>query len=61
MADLRTARQLAAEIPERGATLYDLLTKEVDLKVRSQCHTMHTVCVRAGTTYGRARTTDGVG
>jgi hypothetical protein len=61
MADLRTARQLAAEIPERGATLYDLLTKEVDLKVRAQCRTMHTVCVSAGTTHGRARTTNGVG
>uniref|UniRef100_A0A914WEN0 Clusterin associated protein 1 n=1 Tax=Plectus sambesii TaxID=2011161 RepID=A0A914WEN0_9BILA len=32
MNDLRTCRQLAAEIPERGASLFDLLSKEVDLR-----------------------------
>lgn len=36
MADLRAARQLAAEIPEKGATLYDLLNKEVELKVSNE-------------------------
>ncbi|XP_061849321.1 clusterin-associated protein 1 isoform X2 [Colius striatus] len=32
IADLKTARQLASEITSKGATLYDLLGKEVDLR-----------------------------
>jgi hypothetical protein len=33
LGDMRTSRQLAGRIPESGATLYDLLGKEVQLKV----------------------------
>lgn len=32
IADLKSARQLASEITSKGATLYDLLGKEVDLR-----------------------------
>lgn len=31
--DLKEARRLASEITSKGATLYDLLGKEVDLRV----------------------------
>ena len=33
--DLKEARVLASEITAKGASLYDLLGKEVDLRVRS--------------------------
>ena len=33
--DLKEARRLASEITSKGATLYDLLGKEVDLRVSS--------------------------
>ncbi|PKU28495.1 hypothetical protein llap_21201 [Limosa lapponica baueri] len=33
IADLKAARQLASEITSKGATLYDLLGKEVELRV----------------------------
>lgn len=33
IADLKAARQLASEITSRGASLYDLLGKEVELRV----------------------------
>lgn len=35
IADLKAARQLASEITYKGATLYDLLGKEVELRVSS--------------------------
>ena len=35
--ELKVARKLASEITAKGASLYDLLGKEVDLRVRS-CH-----------------------
>ena len=34
IADLKAARQLASEITSKGASLYDLLGKEVDLRVK---------------------------
>lgn len=34
IADLKAARQLASEITSKGASLYDLLGKEVELRVR---------------------------
>lgn len=42
---LKTCRLLATEITERGATLYDLLGKEMELRVRlvpSSDHKIHT-------------------
>ena len=33
--DLKAARQLASEITAKGASLYDLLGKEVELRVSS--------------------------
>ncbi|RXM32489.1 Clusterin-associated protein 1 [Acipenser ruthenus] len=36
IADLKSARQLASEITSKGATLYDLLGKEVDLREHVQ-------------------------
>ncbi len=33
ISDLKEARRLASEITGKGATLYDLLGKEVDLRV----------------------------
>lgn len=33
IADLKAARQLASEITSKGASLYDLLGKEVELRV----------------------------
>ena len=35
IADLKAARQLASEITAKGASLYDLLGKEVELRVSS--------------------------
>lgn len=35
IADLKAARQLASEITSKGASLYDLLGKEVELRVSS--------------------------
>lgn len=35
VADLKAARQLASEITSKGASLYDLLGKEVELRVSS--------------------------
>lgn len=35
IADLKAARQLASEITSKGASLYDLLGKEVELRVGS--------------------------
>ncbi len=32
MAELRIGRHLASEIPEKGAALYDLLSKEIELR-----------------------------
>ncbi len=34
--DLKVSRQLASEITTKGAALYDLLGREVELRVRSQ-------------------------
>jgi len=31
--DIKDARQLASEITTKGASLYDLLSREVDLRV----------------------------
>ena len=36
--DLKVARKLASEITAKGASLYDLLGKEVDLRVRACDH-----------------------
>jgi len=37
--DIKDARQLASEITTKGASLYDLLSREVDLRVR------HLICL----------------
>ena len=41
--DLKDARRLASEITEKGAQLYDMLAKEVDLRVRLQVFTVISV------------------
>lgn len=35
VAELKKCRQLASEITAKGAKLYDLLSREVDLRVRA--------------------------
>ena len=60
MADLRAARQLAAEIPEKGATLYDLLNKEVELKVRTKVSIIISATRFAGASFVGISASDGV-
>lgn len=53
IADLKAARQLASEITSKGASLYDLLGKEVDLRVKETHHT-HTHRLRNTPRMGKA-------
>lgn len=44
IADLKAARQLASEITSKGASLYDLLGKEVELRVSTDWRLCKNVC-----------------
>lgn len=44
IADLKAARQLASEITSKGASLYDLLGKEVELRVSTSWGVDKNIC-----------------
>lgn len=44
IADLKAARQLASEITSKGAVLYDLLGKEVELRVSTRWRVWKNLC-----------------
>lgn len=44
IADLKAARQLASEITSKGASLYDLLGKEVELRVSTRWRVYKNLC-----------------
>ena len=45
ISDLKASRQLASEITSRGAALYDLLGREVELRVSPDCNFLLTLIV----------------
>lgn len=44
IADLKAARQLASEITSKGVSLYDLLGKEVELRVSTCWRVCKSLC-----------------